>query len=90
MLHPLNLVLQPLRVTAENLAGIRRYTDKLTAPATIMRVMNSILADYIGKFIWIYLDDIVIFSDTRQQHIQHLHQVFTTLRENKFYLNINM
>ena len=42
------------------------------APATMMRIMNMIFSDYLGDFIWIYLDDIVIFSNTKHEHIGHL------------------
>jgi hypothetical protein len=56
------------------------------APATMMRVMNSIFTEYLGKFVWIYLDDIFIFSNTRDEHIGHLRQVFRTLQKHNFYL----
>ena len=49
------------------------------APATMMRVMNTILAEYLGKFVWVYLDDIVVYSDTVQQHMEHLHLIFNKL-----------
>ena len=51
------------------------------APATMMRVMNSILMEFIGRFVWVYLDDIVMFSDARKQHMEHLHKVFKKLCE---------
>ena len=55
----------------------------------MMRVMNTILAEYLGKFVWVYLDDIVVFSDTVQQHLEHLHLIFDKLRKHKFYLKIS-
>ena len=38
------------------------------APATMMRIMNTILSPYLGKFVWVYLDDIFIFSNTYNDH----------------------
>ena len=42
------------------------------APATIMRVMNKILTPYLGKFVWVFLDDIIIFSNTNNDQLSHL------------------
>ena len=59
------------------------------APATIMRVMNTILSPYLGKFIWVYQDDILIFSNTYNDHLSNLRQIFKKLQENNFYLRID-
>lgn len=58
------------------------------ASATVMRVMNSILSPYSGEFVWVYLDDILIFSDTREQYIEHLRKVFTKLQGHSSYLRM--
>jgi len=55
------------------------------APATFQSLMNDIFKDYIGKFIVIYLDDILIFSDSPEQHMQHLQMVLERLREHALY-----
>jgi hypothetical protein len=51
------------------------------APATMMRVMNTILGEFIGRFVWVYLDDILIYSTTYDEHIDHLSRVFHKLEE---------
>ncbi len=57
----------------------------INGPATYQSVMNHIFAPYIGVFMDIYLD-IVIYSDTIEDHMKHVQIVFDILRREKFYL----
>lgn len=57
------------------------------ASATYQAVMNYVFADYIGNFMDVYLDDIVIYSDTPEDHIEHVKKVINHLKEHKFYLS---
>lgn len=45
--------------------------------------MNKIFADYLNKFLVAYLDDILIYSDTKEQHLKHIELVLQRLREAK-------
>lgn len=51
------------------------------APSTFQRLMNQVLRKFLGKFAAVYLDDIIIYSATFEQHLDHLHQVFNVLRQ---------
>jgi len=44
--------------------------------ATFQRAMNHAFGDLINKIILVYLDDIIVFSKRRKDHIDHLRQVF--------------
>lgn len=55
------------------------------APATFMGAMNEIFKPFLDKFVVVYLDDILIFSRSVEEHVQHLRAVLQVLRENKFY-----
>ena len=55
------------------------------APATFQNVMNNTFREYIGDFVNVYLDDILVYSKTEAEHRKHLRLVFEKLREEKFY-----
>jgi hypothetical protein len=56
------------------------------APATFQRLMTHIFRDHIGKFVHSYLDDIFIFSNSVQEHEEHLKIVFDILQKSQLYL----
>lgn len=58
------------------------------APATFQRFMNDILRDYLDIFCTVYLDDILIYSKTRSEHIRQVRMVLEKLREAGLYAKI--
>jgi hypothetical protein len=59
------------------------------APATFITLMNEILKDFLDSFVVIYLDDILIYSRTEQQHLQDLEQVLKRLQEHELYAKLS-
>lgn len=55
------------------------------APSTFMRVMNQALRPFIGRFVVVYFNDILIFSSTMSQHLEHLRDVLKVLRQEKLF-----
>jgi hypothetical protein len=59
------------------------------APATFQYLMNSIFKPILDRFVIVYLDDILIFSKTRQEHLADLDAVLKILQEHHLYANLN-
>lgn len=58
------------------------------ASSTFMNVMTHVLHHHIEKFFVVYFDDILTYSKTQNKHLEHLQQVFCTLRDAKLYANL--
>ena len=49
------------------------------APSVYQRAMSKVLADFLGKFVMVFIDDIVIYSRSEEEHKVHVEQVLTAL-----------
>lgn len=54
------------------------------APATFQSVMNELLKEYLRKFVLVFFDDILIYSQSWGEHMKHLRRVMELLRQNSF------
>jgi len=55
------------------------------APAAFMDMMNRICKPYLDKFVIVFIDDILIYSKSSDEHAMHLHELLTLLRKEKLY-----
>lgn len=54
------------------------------APAVFQTLVNDVFRDLFNVCVFVYLDDILIFSKSRQEHVVHVRQVLQRLLENQF------
>ncbi|XP_019257272.1 PREDICTED: uncharacterized protein LOC109235561 [Nicotiana attenuata] len=55
------------------------------APAAFMHLMNSVFRPYLDSFVIVFIDDILVYSRSQEEHAQHLRVVLQSLREEKLY-----
>ncbi|GBG84219.1 hypothetical protein CBR_g38191 [Chara braunii] len=60
----------------------------MNAPATFQSLMDKVLREQIGRFVVVYLDDILIFSNSMEEHLKHLEEVLTILKKTQLHLNL--
>jgi hypothetical protein len=69
--------------------GLYEYTvmsfGLTNAPAYFMYLMNKVFMEYLDRFVVVFIDDILIFSKTMEEHEEHLRLVLEKLRSNQLY-----
>jgi hypothetical protein len=53
-----------------------------------MRLMNHVLREFLGHFVVVYFDDILIYRCNETEHCAHIKQVLQVLHDNKLYANL--
>jgi len=59
------------------------------APAVFMDYMNRIFRLFLDKFVVVFIDDILIYSRTQEEHAEHLRLVLGVLREKQLYAKLS-
>jgi len=57
----------------------------MNAPAVFMDYMNRIFRPWLDKFVVVFIDDILIYSRTQEEHADHLRVVLKILRDHQLY-----
>ncbi|KAL6313733.1 hypothetical protein AAG906_010152 [Vitis piasezkii] len=59
------------------------------APAAFMDLMNRVFKPYLDQFVVVFIDDILVYSKSREEHERHLSNVLQTLRDKQLYAKLN-
>jgi hypothetical protein len=59
------------------------------APTYFMYLMNSVFMDYLDKFVVVFIDDILMYSQNEQEHEEHLRKILQRLRECQLYAKLS-
>jgi hypothetical protein len=59
------------------------------APAYFMYLMNSVFMPELDKFVVVFIDDILVYSRNKEEHVGHLHVVLQRLREHRLYAKLS-
>ena len=77
-------------MTSEGLYRWKMLPMGLTnSPSIFQRVMQTVLRKELNKFCMVYIDDIIIFSNTIEEHIEHVKAVLTALHKHKFFAKLS-
>lgn len=55
-------------------------------PATFCNLMNDVMYEFLDRFVVVYLDDIAIYSENLDAHVEHLRRLFARLRQHQLYV----
>jgi hypothetical protein len=73
--------------------GLYEYTvmsfGLTNASVFFMNLMNSVFMDYLDKFVVVFIDDILIYSNNKEEHVDHLKMVLQILREHQLYTKLS-
>jgi hypothetical protein len=82
-----------LKTTFISRYGLYEYTvmsfGLTNAPAYFMYVMNKVFMEYLDKFFMVFIDDILIYSRSEEEHEHHLCLVLQKLREHRLYAKLS-
>jgi hypothetical protein len=88
--HQLKIRVEDIpKTTFTSMYGLYEFTvmpfSSTNAPAYFMYLMNKVFMEYLDKFVMVFIDDILVFSQSEGEHEEHLRLLLQKLREHQLY-----
>ena len=58
-------------------------------PTTFMDLLYRVFKPYLGRFVVVFIDDILVSSKIREEHVQHLKEILQTLKDHQLYVKFS-
>nr|GFD05426.1 putative reverse transcriptase domain-containing protein [Tanacetum cinerariifolium] len=75
----------PYRMAPIELKELKDQLQELLERAVFMYLMNRVFHEFLDKFIIVFIDEILVFSKSKEEHEDHLRTVLQILRQEKLY-----
>lgn len=84
--HQIKIKEEDIEKTAFSVNGAKYEFTRMpfglrNAPSIFQRTIDDMLCPFIGKFAYVYMDDVIIFSKTREEHLEHISKIITIFTE---------
>jgi len=85
--HPDDVKYNTIKSPCGGFTSLVMMEGDMNAPGTFVRTMEDLFHDELGKNIWVYIEDIFVFSDTFEEHIKDVKNACSNLQNASYYAN---
>jgi len=85
--HPDDVKYNTIKIPFGGFTSLVMMEGDMNAPGTFVRTMEDLFHDELGKNIWVYIEDIFVFSDTFEEHIKDVKNTCSKLENSGYYAN---